>query len=97
MLTDYIIDESATLARARAGAHGARRLLELVEQSVAFDFIFVGAERFAEAKNFFLRHADHGYSFTDCTSFIVMKDLRLSEALTTDRRFNEAGFKALLA
>ena len=31
VLTDYIIDESCTLAKARAGAHAAIRLLEIVE------------------------------------------------------------------
>jgi len=36
VLTDYIIDEACTLAKARAGSYGALRLLEIVEQSQAF-------------------------------------------------------------
>ncbi len=34
---------------------------------------------------------------TDCTSFIVMKEERLQEALTTDAHFVQAGFKTLVA
>jgi predicted nucleic acid-binding protein len=47
-------------------------------------------------KAFFRRHADHDYSFTDCASFVVMRELRLPQALTTDGHFLEAGFEALL-
>jgi predicted nucleic acid-binding protein len=33
-----------------------------------------------------------GLSFTDCTSFVVMRELKLREALTTDHHFAQAGF-----
>jgi predicted nucleic acid-binding protein len=32
---------------------------------------------------------------TDCTSFVVMKELRLKDALTTDRHFRQMGFHTL--
>lgn len=96
LLTDYIIDEACTLAKARAGGDGAMRLLEIVDRSEAFRLLWIGEERFARAKAFFCKHADHGYSFTDCTSFIVMQELGISDALTTDRHFEEAGFRPLL-
>ena len=35
---------------------------------------------------------DKSYSFTDCTSFVVMRELGIREALTTDRHFVQAGF-----
>jgi len=56
----------------------------------------IDAARFHAAKVLFRRHADHDYSFTDCTSFAVMREQKLTEALTTDAHFTEAGFKALL-
>ena len=39
--------------------------------------------------------ADKNWSLTDCISFVVMKEWELSEALTADRHFEQAGFKAL--
>lgn len=96
VLTDYILDEACTLAKVRAGSEAALRLLKLVEASAGFRMEWVGPDRFELAKIYFRKHADHGYSFTDCTSFVVMRELRLRDALTTDHHFAEAGFRGLL-
>ena len=40
----------------------------------------------------FFRYRDKDFSFTDCTSFILMRELKLREALTTDHHFVQAGF-----
>ncbi len=96
ILTDYILDEACTLAKVRAGGNAALRLLDIVERSRAFQMFWVGIERFEAAKAFFRKYADHGYSFTDCTSFVLMQERRLRDALTTDRHFAEAGFRILL-
>jgi predicted nucleic acid-binding protein len=96
VLTDYIIDEASTLARVRAGAREALQLLEIAERSEAFRMLWVGVERFEAAKAFFRKHADHGYSFTDCTSFVLMHEMEIRDVLTTDRHFAEAGFRTML-
>lgn len=46
-----------------------------------------------------LYHArpDKDWPLTDCISFVVMDDEKLTDALTGDRHFEQAGFKALLA
>jgi hypothetical protein len=46
---------------------------------------------------FYADRLDKEWSLTDCISFIVMADERLTEALTGDKHFQEAGFKALPA
>jgi len=94
--TDYVLAEALTLAKARAGSVAAIRLLDRLEASDVVSIEWIGPQRFESAKAFFRKHADHGYSFTDCTSFVVMRELALTDALTTDRHFVEAGFKALL-
>jgi predicted nucleic acid-binding protein len=56
----------------------------------------LGPERFAAAKMLLRKRADHAYSFTDCASFVVMRELVLRQVLTSDRHFKEAGFEVLL-
>jgi len=68
----------------------------MLAQSQALRMEFIGEERFWKARAYFLKHADHSYSFTDCTSFLLMKELGLREALTKDAHFAEAGFVPLL-
>jgi predicted nucleic acid-binding protein len=40
--------------------------------------------------------SDKQWSLTDCISFVVMREEGLIEALTADRHFEQAGFRALL-
>jgi hypothetical protein len=86
-----------TLAKARSGAHVALRILDLVERSAGIRIEWIDAARFDATRAYFRKHADHAYSFTDCSSFVVMRELRLRQALTTDGHFREAGFEALLS
>jgi len=94
--SDYVVAETLNLAVARRGRLVADRLLQLLETSSGLRIEWIGPERFLAAKAFFRKHADHDYSFTDCTSFVVMQELRIDDALTSDRHFVEAGFRMLL-
>jgi predicted nucleic acid-binding protein len=94
--TDYVLDETLTLTKMRAGSQIALALLDRMEKSSALVVESVDSQRFDAAKQLFRKYADHGYSFTDCTSFAVMNELKLVAALTTDRHFSEAGFQKLL-
>jgi predicted nucleic acid-binding protein len=93
--TDYVLDESCTLAKARAGSSMALRLLDLRAGTTALDLEWIDAERFRMAEAHFRRHDDQGFSFTDCTSFIVMRQLGVSEVITSDEHFRIAGFHVL--
>jgi uncharacterized protein len=39
---------------------------------------------------------DKDWSLTDCTSFVVMQDHGITDALTGNRHFEQAGFRRLL-
>ncbi|MGH7182788.1 MAG: type II toxin-antitoxin system VapC family toxin, partial [Nitrospiraceae bacterium] len=50
---------------------------------------------FSRSLAFYKARPDKGYSLTDCGSMLLMRERRLSEALTTDRHFEQEGFVAL--
>jgi predicted nucleic acid-binding protein len=96
-ISDYVLDETATLLKSRGNRHLVTDLFHMVEGSHALRLVFVESDRFERAKRYFLRHLDQGYSFTDCTSFEIMRELKLKEVLSTDQHFRIAGFHPLLA
>ena len=93
--TDYVADETLTLLRMRLGLPAAEAWWSMVEASSRLKWQWIDAARAEKARALFFRHRDKDYSFTDCTSFVVMRELRLKQALTTDRHFRQIGFEAL--
>ncbi len=51
---------------------------------------------FERAVNLYTDRPDKNWSLTDCTSFIVMADRGMTDALTADHHFTQAGFHCLL-
>ena len=93
--TDYVIDESCTLAKARSGSTMAFRLLDLVHATAALDLEWIGGDRFDRAERELRKYDDPSFSFTDCTSFTVMRELGITDVITTDQHFRIAGFEVL--
>ncbi len=91
--TDYVVDETLTLLRVRLGIFAAEAWWRQVEDSARLRWEPVTAERAAKARALFFQYRDKDFSFTDCTSFVVMRELRLQRALTTDRHFAILGFE----
>lgn len=54
-------------------------------------------EQFERGIELFSRRPDKAWSLTDCISFLVMHERGISEALTADHHFEQAGFVPLLA
>jgi predicted nucleic acid-binding protein len=81
---------------ARAGIDAALRLLDLMRQTRSLDWEWIGTERFGRAETHFRKHRDQGYTFTDCTGFAVMPELKIDSAVTSDAHFAAAGFRPLL-
>ena len=93
--TDYVLDETLTLIRARLGLEAAARWWKQVDSSSRLRWEWIGPSRVEKARRWFFDWRDKHFSLTDCTSFVVMRELGLRRALTTDRHFSQAGFEAL--
>lgn len=58
--------------------------------------IELSKNRLFTAWSLYEKMIDKEWGFTDCFSFIVMKELDIKQALTTDKHFEQAGFERLL-
>jgi len=91
--TNYILDESFTLIRARCGIKTAIQFKEILaasSQVLQIKRVTVADE--AGAWNWFTKEWAK-LSFTDSVSFAVMERLKLSEVATFDNDFKRAGFR----
>lgn len=95
--TDHVLDETATLLKARGHGHLVPLWLDAVVRSRVYRVEWTDSIRFERVLAFFLKHDDQPWSFTDCVSFCVMSELGLRDALTKDAHFAAAGFRALLS
>ena len=90
--TDYVVDETLTLIRMRLGIDAAERWWRQIEGSSRLVWERIDVATAEAARAWFFRWRDKSFSFTDCTSFVVMRRRRLKTALTSDRHFAQAGF-----
>jgi predicted nucleic acid-binding protein len=54
------------------------------------------SEQFERGLSLYQKRKDKAWSHTDCVSFQIMQDLKISEALAYDQHFVQAGYKALM-
>ena len=73
-----------------------RRVLDDFEANRANLIVPANAETFEKGVDLYHSRPDKQWSLTDCISFAVMSEEGISEALTGDHHFEQAGFKALL-
>lgn len=92
VVTDYILSESITIAMARGGHRTAVTVGEFILGSQVVDLIWLDKPLKLRAWEYFKKHSDKSYSFTDCTSFVVMKEMKIKHFFAFDDDFTRAGF-----
>ena len=89
----------AELADGMAGVGDRGAFIEFHEalrSDPSVTIIASSSELFAEGLALYSSRRDKEWTLTDCISFVVMKREALTEALTGDRHFEQAGFTTLL-
>jgi hypothetical protein len=74
----------------------AIQLLESLETDPNVEVVLFTNSLYKLAFNLFKQREDKEWGLVDCTSFIVMQDREIIEALTADAHFQQAGFRVLL-
>lgn len=89
--TDYVIDETLTLLRARGYDQRALALgAEFFDGSIA-EIYYLSEGDIRAAWEVFRRYGDKEWSFTDCASKVIMERLQITQAFSLDRHFRQFG------
>src|ERR1700730_8518385 len=91
--TDFVVDETLTLLRFRLGLNAVDTWWQQVDRSPRLRWERIDSDRFEKARQLFFRYRYKDFSFTDCTSFVVMSEIPLTHAMTTDRHLRQMGFQ----
>ena len=91
--SDYVIDETLTLVRGRLGGSAAGTFAKSLAASRSVQIVWVGQQHYEPALSLFLSQRGTAWSFTDCTSFVLMRELSVPTAFAFDNDFTEAGFE----
>jgi predicted nucleic acid-binding protein len=71
-------------------------LLESIEVDPDIEIIPLSELLYTQAFELYKSRPDKEWGMTDCVSFVVMREWKLKEVLTTDHHFSQAGYRTLL-
>jgi predicted nucleic acid-binding protein len=93
--SNHVRGETWTYLRRRAGHGAAVGFLDSLERTPRVRLVAASAKQEEDALRFLRQRGEREYSFVDATSFVLMKSLRIREALAFDGDFSAAGFVEL--
>ncbi|MDF1532621.1 MAG: PIN domain-containing protein [ANME-2 cluster archaeon] len=93
--SDYIIDETLTRIRFKAGHTQAVSWSRNIHSSNIIELMRVDKTLYEDALAIFEKYHDKQLSFTDCTSFALMKSMGIDDVFTFDEDFRKLGFNSI--
>ncbi len=97
LTTNYVLAEYTALALIRGLPR--KTIIEFSQAALSdetLEIVWIDEDLHSKAVELLKKRADKNYSLCDATSFIVMNENGISEALTTDKHFEQEGFIRLL-
>jgi predicted nucleic acid-binding protein len=94
--TAWVLTEVGDALSAPENRPAFLQLMETLRDSPDARIIEPTNELFTRGLELFRQRPDKEWSLTDCISFVAMEDGQIKDALTGDRHFEQAGFRALL-
>jgi len=91
--SDYVIAETITFLVSHRSHHVAVEFGRSVRRSPNVRVVHVDEELWRGAWELFQRYDDKEFSFTDCTSFVIMREFKLIDVFGFDHHFEQMGFR----
>lgn len=96
LTTEYVMVELGNCLCRGGGRDAFTQLLHVLDADPAMTIVPSSSVLFHKGIDLFEKRKDKNWSVTDCISFVVMEENRLTDALTADHHFEQAGYRALL-
>ncbi len=94
--TEYVLVEVGNMLRRGTDRELYVNFYRELSADPIVEVLPASSELLVRGLRLFADRPDKEWSLTDCISFAVMSERGLTEALTGDRDFEQAGFRALL-
>lgn len=94
--TEFVLLELADALSKPPLREEFRAVCALMQSSASFRIVPASSDLLHRGLALHQARPDKEWQLTDCISFIVMKEAGVTDALTGDRHFEQAGFQALL-
>ena len=95
LTTEWVLLQLADALSAPAARSTAVAFLQAIRADALFEVVGYVPAVYRAGFDLFAARPDKAWSLTDCISFGVMAERGLSEALTADHHFEQAGFRAI--
>jgi len=95
LTTEWVLVELADALSAPTARGIAVAFLQAVRADPQFEVVGYSQSVYEAGFTLFADRPDKGWSLTDCISFAVMAERKLTDALTADQHFVQAGFRAV--
>ena len=82
--SNYIFDETLTLIKLRMGHEVAANLGQKLWNQEVTGLVRITKQDESRAWKTFIKYNDKAFSFTDCTSFVIMERLKINTAFAFD-------------
>ncbi len=96
LTSDWVLMEVADALAASECRGRVREFILHLRGPAACEIVPASRGLLDRALELYDQHADKQWTLTDCVSFVIMRECNLTDALTGDRHFEQAGFAALL-
>lgn len=89
--TNYIVDETLTLLRARGENKKALEIGDLFFRGLLANIYHLSEEEVLQTWEIFQQFSDKDWSFTDCSSKVICEKFGITHALSFNKHFRQFG------